>query len=159
MARAMFLLMVVVLLAAPAAASDQGPQTKMKMKMPDMAAQVEPTREAYTENRKFLVKLLAAPDPIPYQRYFTIRLGIYDGAAPHGKLSDVSTAVVAGMRHGHESGFAHGMNSSPKVETKAGIVEADGMYFHMRGVWVVKVTVTQGSTEDVAYLRLPCCGK
>jgi hypothetical protein len=152
---------VLALFAAPLAAADEGTSNGMKMNMPmsDAPAHFKPTRSAYTAHHLFLVKLLAVPTPIPYEKYFTIRLGIYDGAPPHKKLSDAAVEIYAGMRHGMKTGFAHGMNSSPKVTSDAGIVDVSGMYFHMMGAWTLKATVRQGGKDDVAYLQLPCCGK
>lgn len=152
---------VLVVFAAPLAAADEGATNGMKMNMPmsDAPAHFKPTRTAYTAHHLFLVKLLAVPTPIPFEKYFTIRLGIYDGAAPHKKLSDAAVEIYAGMRHGMKTGFAHGMNSSPKVASDDGIVDVSGMYFHMMGAWTLKATVRQGGKEDVAYLQLPCCGK
>jgi hypothetical protein len=151
---------VLAALGGSAVAADQG-EAKMPMNMPmsDAPAHFKPTRSAYTEHHLFLVKLLAVPTPIPYEKYFTIRLGVYDGAAPHKKLSDATVEIYAGMRHGMKTGFAHGMNSSPKVTSDDGIVDVSGMYFHMMGAWTLKATVKQGGKEDVAYLQLPCCGK
>jgi hypothetical protein len=164
MARAKLRLTLVAMLAvfaAPIAAADEGATTGMKMNMPmsDAPAHFMPTRSAYTAHHLFLVKLLAVPTPIPYEKYFTIRLSIYDGAAPHKKLSDAAVEIYAGMRHGMKTGFAHGMNSSPKVTSDDGVVDVSGMYFHMMGAWTLKATVRQGGKQDVAYLQLPCCGK
>ena len=155
------LVVMLAVFAAPMAAADEGATNGMKMNMPtsDAPAHFKPTRSAYTEHHLFLVKLLAVPAPIPFEKYFTIRLGIYDGAAPHKKLSDAAVEIYAGMRHGMKTGFAHGMNSSPKLATNDGIVDVSGMYFHMMGAWTLKATVRQGGKEDVAYLQLPCCGK
>jgi hypothetical protein len=155
------LVAVLAVVTAPLAAADEGTTNGMKMNMPmsDAPAHFKPTRSAYTAHHLFLVKLLAVPTPIPYEKYFTIRLGIYDGAAPHKKLSDAAVEIYAGMRHGMKTGFAHGMNSSPKVASDDGIVDVSGMYFHMMGAWTLKATVRQGGKEDVAYLQLPCCGK
>jgi hypothetical protein len=157
-----FLVIAAVLtaLVVQALAADQGEmKTPMNMPMSDAPAHFKPTRSAYTEHHLFLVKLLAVPTPIPYEKYFTIRLGVYDGAAPHKKLSDAALEVYAGMRHGMKTGFAHGMNSSPKVATEDGVVNVSGMYFHMMGAWTLKATVKEGDKEDVAYFQLPCCGK
>jgi hypothetical protein len=147
-------------LGGSAVAADQG-ETKMPMNMPmsDATAHFKPTRRAYTEHHLFLVKLLALPTPILYEKYFSIRLGVYDEAAPHKKLSDAAVEVYAGMRHGMKMGFAHSMNSSPKVATSDGVVDVSGMYFHMMGAWTLKATVREGNKEDVAYLKLPCCGR
>jgi hypothetical protein len=155
------LVAVLAVFTAPLAAADEGAMTGMKMNMPmsDAPAHFKPTRSAYTAHHLFLVKLLAVPTPIPYEKFFTIRLGIYDGAAPHKKLSDAAVEIYAGMRHGMKTGFAHGMNSSPKVTSNDGIVDVSGMYFHMMGAWTLKATVQRGGKADVAYLQLPCCGK
>jgi len=155
------LVAVLAVFTAPIAAADEGATNGMKMNMPmsDAPAHFKPTHSAYSEHHLFLVKLLAVPLPIPYEKYFTIRLGVYDGAAPHKKLSDATVEIYAGMRHGMKTGFAHGMNSSPKVTSDDGIVDVSGMYFHMMGAWTLKATVKQGGKEDVAYLQLPCCGK
>jgi hypothetical protein len=146
-------------LAVPAAAADQD-KTKMPMDMPmaDAPAHFKPTRSAYTEHHQFLVRLLAVPAPIPYEKYFSIRFGVYDGAAPHKKISDATIVIEAGMRHGMKTGFAHGMNSSPKVASENGIISVSGMYFHMMGAWTLKATVKAAGKEDVAYFQLPCCG-
>ena len=146
-------------LAVPAVAADQD-ETKMPMNMPmsDAPAHFKPTRSAYTEHHQFLIRLLSVPTPIPYEKYFSIRFGVYDGAAPHKKLSDATIVIEAGMRHGMKTGFAHGMNSSPKVASENGIVSVSGMYFHMMGAWTLKATVNEGGKEDVAYFQLPCCG-
>ncbi len=161
MARVMLYLMVaagLAAVAAPAAAADDGGM-KMNMPMSDAPAHFKPTLTAYSEHHLFLVKLLALPTPIPYEKYFTIRLGLYDGAAPHEKLADAAAEIYAGMRHGMKTGFAHGMNSSPKITAADGIVNVSGMYFHMMGAWTLKATVKQGGKVDVAYFQLPCCGK
>ena len=146
-------------LALPALAADQG-ETKMPMNMPmsDAPAHFKPTRSAYTEHHQFLVRLLSVPEPIPYEKYFSIRFGVYDGAAPHNKISDATIVIEAGMRHGMKTGFAHGMNSSAKVASENGIISVSGMYFHMMGAWTLKATVKVGGKEDVAYFQLPCCG-
>ena len=155
------LVVMLAVFAAPMAAADEGATNGMKMNMPtsDAPAHFKPTRSAYTEHHLFLVKLLAVPAPIPFEKFFTIRLGVYDGAAPHKKLADAAVEIYAGMRHGMKTGFAHGMNSSPKVATNDGVVDVSGMYFHMMGAWTLRATVRQGGKEDVAYLQLPCCGK
>jgi hypothetical protein len=156
---ALTLVAVLAVFTAPLAAADEGAMNGAKMPMSDAPAHFKPTRSVYTTHHLFLVKLLTVPTPIPYEKYFTIRLGIYDGAAPHKKLSDAAVEIYAGMRHGMKTGFAHGMNSTPKVTSDAGIVEVSGMYFHMMGAWTLKAMVRQGGKEDVAYLQLPCCGK
>jgi hypothetical protein len=79
-------------------------------------AQSTPTAEAYTADHQFLVRLLSVPKPIPYEKYFSVAVGVYDANNPARRLSDVQLAVVAGMSHGLGQGFAHTMQSSPKIE-------------------------------------------
>jgi hypothetical protein len=114
---------------------------------------------AYTGNHQFLVKITDLPNPIPYQKYFTLRFAVYDGHHPDKQLSDAHLTLFAGMRHGMKQGFAHGMQSTPKIGENAGAVTADGMYFHMMGKWTLKVAVKEGGKQGVAYFDLPCCGK
>lgn len=129
-----------------------------KMSMPMESANFAPTREAYTTNHLFLVKLVELPKPVPYERYFTLRFAVYDAQHPGKKLSDATLTVNAGMRHGRKRGFAHGMESSPKIKTKGGVINVSGMFFHMRGPWILEVTVREGGREGTAEFRLPCCG-
>jgi hypothetical protein len=130
----------------------------MKMAMPEEPAHFAPTRQAYTENRRFLVKLATLPQPIPYQKYFDLRFVVYDGRNPQKELTDAKLTVEAGMRHGLKHGFAHGMQSTPKLSEKDGEFTLSGMYFHMMGPWVIKLTVEEGGKQGTAYFRLPCCG-
>jgi hypothetical protein len=131
----------------------------MKMPMSDKPAHFKPTRSAYTTDHRYLIKLVSLPAPIPYEKYFRVRLSVYDGKPPHKKLRDAKVEVFAGMRHGRKHGFAHGMESAPKLATKDGVVTVSGMYFHMMGPWILKATVKNEGNSSVAYFRLPCCGK
>ncbi len=140
-----------------AAKSDTG---TMSMPMSDVPAHFKPTRAAYTTDHRYLVKLLSLPSPIPYQKYFTVRFAVYQGRPPHQRLAQVPVRIFAGMRHGLTHGFAHGMESSPRLVRKDGVVTVSGMYFHMMGPWVLKVTVSgNGNLPSAAYFELPCCGR
>jgi len=140
---------------APAAAQMQGQMQGMKMS--EAAATFAPTRVAYTTNHELLVKLLAVPKAIPYEQYFTLRFGVYDPSNPNVLLTNAQLQIYAGMRHGMKTGFAHGMQSSPRVVDNAGVFTVSGMYFHMNGPWTLKMTASSGSKEGVAYFQLPCC--
>ncbi|HUA09971.1 MAG TPA: hypothetical protein VMA98_11965 [Candidatus Acidoferrales bacterium] len=134
------------------------PAMAQTMQMQDMApATFAPTRQAYTTNHALLVKLLEVPSSIPYEKYFTLRFGVYDPSHPNVLLSTAQLQIYAGMRHGMKTGFAHGMQSSPKVADRNGTFTISGMYFHMNGPWTLKVTVSNGSKQGVAYFQLPCC--
>ena len=116
-----------------------------------------PAREAYTADHKFLVRLLSVPNPIPMEKYFSLRLAIYDGNDPHRQLPDVRLQVAVGMSHGTAQGFAHGMQSLPQIEIENGIATVSGMFFHMTGEWTLQVTVHAGGHDGIVSFNLPCC--
>jgi hypothetical protein len=171
MTRLNSLLCLTVLLAAfaapPIANADMSTSTpsaasngmKMTMPMADTPAHFKPTRAAYTTDRRFMVKLLSLPSPIPYEKYFSVQLAVYEARSPHKKVTDAQVEIFAGMRHGRKHGFAHGMESSPKLDVKDGVTTVTGMYFHMMGPWVLKATVSEGGKRSVAYFKLPCCAR
>lgn len=141
--------------AAPGSAAAAG-----KMTMADNGpAHFPPTRQAYTTNHDFLLKLVTLPQPIPYQKYFTIEFAVYDGHHPEQRLHNVKLSMFAGMRHGLKHGFRHGMDSSPKIIDHDGMFRIEGMYFHMMGKWTLKLTVAQPGRKGIAYFNLPCCGQ
>lgn len=120
-------------------------------------AQSTPTTEAYTADRQFLVRLLSVPKPIPYEKYFSVAVGVYAANDPARRLSDVQLGVVAGMSHGLGQGFAHTMQTAPKVAVRDGVATVSGLYFHMMGSWTMEVTVRMRDQESAAYFQLPCC--
>lgn len=152
---ALVLAFLVAASGAPAAAQAGGTKASMEMGGP---AHFRPTRQAYTTNGRFLVRLLDLPRPIPFEKYFTLRFAVYDGHDRSKRLAGAELDVFAGMRHGLKHGFAHGMQSSPRIRKRNGAFVVSGMYFHMHGPWVVEVTVHRGGRRGVAYFRLPCCG-
>ncbi|MGH7090304.1 MAG: hypothetical protein ACREFQ_15515 [Stellaceae bacterium] len=160
------LILIAILVAAAVPALAQSSMTKvpagemhMPMGMADKPAGFAPTKQAYTGNHQFLVKLLSVPTPIPFEKYFDLRFSVYDGKDPAKQLSDARLQVFAGMRHGLKQGFAHGMQSSPKVATKNGVFTVSGMFFHMTGSWTLRTTVKERGVTGIAYFQLPCCGQ
>ena len=125
--------------------------------MSDQPAHFKAKDQTYTTNRAFLVKVVSLPDPIPYQKHFTLGLAVFDGKHTDRKLTDATVRITAGMRHGMKSGFAHGMQYTPEVENKDGGVTVAGMFFQMMGTWTVQVDVHSGAKKGTAYLDLPCC--
>jgi hypothetical protein len=151
----------VLLASAVQAFAQSGGTMKMPMAMPmsQKPAHFAPTRQAYTQDHHYLVKLLSLPTPIPFDRSFRLRFAVYDGKDPRRPLSDVAVEIFAGMHHGLKHGFIHSMPSTPKVAEKDAAFAVSGMVFQMMGPWVVGVTVRKGAKESAAYFRLPCCGK
>lgn len=134
----------------------------MKMSGMSMAAEGqpgEPTRQAYTSNHAFLVKLHSIPRPVPFEKYFAIKLAVYDGRHPTKLLPDAHLSITAGMRHGLKHGFAHGMQSTARVQASGGVYTVSGLYFHMAGPWTLEVNVERAGQKGTAYLTLPCCGQ
>jgi YtkA-like len=125
--------------------------------MSHQPAHFKPASQTYTTNHAFLVRLVSLPDPIPYEKHFTLSFSVHDSKHTDQKLSDATVHVTAGMRHGMKTGFAHGMQSSPQVENNNGIVTVSGLYFHMMGKWTLQVDVQNGAKKGTAYLDLPCC--
>lgn len=157
---AVTLIAVLCAAAAPAALAASGDMNKpMSMPMPDKPVKFDATRQAYTGDHRFLVKLLSVPKPIPYEKYFDLRFAVYDGRDPSKPLSDAQLQVNAGMRHGLKQGMAHGMQSAPKVAEKDGAFDVSGMYFHMMGPWTVEAVVREGGKQGTATFQLPCCGQ
>lgn len=131
----------------------------MSMPMSEGPSNFAPTRQAYTTNHQLLIRLLALPSPIPYQKYFTLRFAVYDPQHPNTPLPNAHLSVYAGMRHGLKTGFAHGMNSSPQIADHNGIFTITGMYFHMMGPWTLQMTASNGTQQGEAFFQLPCCGQ
>jgi hypothetical protein len=130
------------------------------MNMPGMKAEGPgaASRQAFTTNHRYLIRLLVVPQPVPFEKYFTLQLAVYDGKDPSQRIANASLDVSAGMRHGLKHGFAHGMQSTPVIEAQHGSFLVRGMYFHMMGPWVLMVRVRQGARSGTAYLPLVCCG-
>lgn len=114
---------------------------------------------AYTGNHQFLVKLKNVPKDIPFEQYFGVSIEAFDGKHPSVLLKSPKLSLKAGMKHGRKVGFAHGMESSPKIDLKQGLAKVSGLFFHMRGPWTLDVTVTDKGQSGTAEFTLPCCGQ
>jgi hypothetical protein len=147
------------LLAAAMPALAASGDMNMPMSMAEPPAVIEPTAQAWTAGHRFLVKLVAVPRPIPYEKYFDLRLAVFDGRDPAKRLTNATLQVDVGMRHGMTHGFAHGMQSAPKIAAKDGVFTVSGMYFHMMGPWTLRATVHRGGRTGTAEFQLPCCGQ
>jgi hypothetical protein len=117
-----------------------------------------PVARVVTAQGRYRIDLVAAPNPIPMSKYFTLKLAVYDTRAPTRSLTDVKLDVSAGMTHGAGHEFMHGMESSTVVEKSQDRFLVRGMMFHMAGPWTLRVRVHQGAASDTADLTLQCCG-
>lgn len=135
------------------------------MNMPGLAmpmpgeSPAQPGRQAYTSNHAFLIKLRSFPRPVPFEKYFAVQFAVYDGRNPGKGLIDAHLTVTAGMRHGVSEGFAHGMQSTPRILAKGDLFTVSGLYFHMAGPWTLKVDVERKGQTGTAYFTLPCCAQ
>ena len=127
--------------------------------MSDQPAHFKAKDRTYTTNHAFLVKIVSLPNPIPYEKHFNVALSVFDGKHTDRKLTDATVRVTGGMRHGMKSGFAHGMQYAPRVESKDGTITVAGLFFHMMGTWTLQVDVENGANKGTAYLDLPCCAQ
>src|SRR5262249_24522403 len=136
-----------------------GMSMPMVMPMSQEAAQFAPTREAYTEDQQYFIKLLTLPKPIPFGTAFDLSFSVMNAKDSTKMLTKVQIELFAGMRHGVEHSFIHSMETSPQVTQKDGRFTVSGMIFDMMGAWTVGVTVRGENQPSTAYFQLPCCGK
>ena len=130
----------------------------MKMSMSSQESmQIDHTAPILTTNHEFALKLVSLPEAIPLGKHFSLSLSVFDGKHRNRNLRDAEVRVTAGMRHGMKTGFAHGMQYAPKVESKDGMVTISGLSFHMMGKWTLQVDVQNGADKGTAYIDLPCC--
>ena len=99
----------------------------MNMALPEKPTHFAATPEKQLDQSSVFVKLGSVPNPIPLEKYFGLRFAVYDGNDPSEKISNAEVMVFAGMRHEMKTGFAHGMQSSPKMQEQNGIVTVSGM--------------------------------
>lgn len=117
--------------------------------------------QVLSERGGYRIEVLRAPRPLPAGSHFSVRLKVARADGASLELSDLTLSVAAGMRHGREDGFAHGMQSQPEVTREGDLFLVEGLYFHMDGVWTLKVTLEEDGEprRDYAWLDVPCCGE
>jgi hypothetical protein len=106
----------------------------------------------------YRVEVRQAPEPLPKGEHFSLGLRVVSMDNSDTPLDASAVTVEAGMRHGRDDGFAHGMQSEPRVSVRDGLILVEGLYFHMGGAWTLQVTIDGDDGEDQAWLTLPCCG-
>ncbi len=144
-----------------AAATTHAASDKDAMHMPvaEESANFKPTRQAFTADHRFLVKLLSLPSPIPFEQYFQLRFAIYDGHHPTRQITDATMRIVC--RHAARSGARF----RPRHADLAA-ASNPGMAFHRVGNVLShagslggELTVQEGGKQGTAYFRFPCCGR
>ncbi|HBL87871.1 MAG TPA: hypothetical protein DD399_13845 [Alcanivorax sp.] len=114
--------------------------------------------QVLSEQGLYRVEVRQAPEPLPKGEHFSLGLRVVSMDNPDTPLEASAVTVEAGMRHGRDDGFAHGMQSEPVVSVRDGLILVEGLYFHMGGAWTLQVTIDGDDGEDQAWLTLPCCG-
>ena len=114
--------------------------------------------QVLSEQGLYRVAVRRIPEPLPEGEHFSLGLRVVSLDTPDQPLDASRISVQAGMRHGREDGFAHGMQSEPVVSVRDGLILVEGLYFHMGGVWTLQLTLDGDEGEDRAWLTLPCCG-
>ncbi|MBL4713113.1 MAG: hypothetical protein JKY64_00995 [Alcanivorax sp.] len=115
--------------------------------------------QVLSEQGLYRVEVRQAPEPLPKGEHFSLGLRVVSMDNPDTPLEASAVTVEAGMRHGRDDGFAHGMQSEPVVSVRDGLILVEGLYFHMGGAWTLQVTIDGDDGEDQAWLTLPCCGE
>jgi hypothetical protein len=114
--------------------------------------------QALTTNHLYRVVVLAAPQPVPLQKHFSMELAVYGAKSPRKRITHAKLDVTVGMTHGMGREFIHGMLSTPVVEAHKGSYTVRGLMFHMEGPWTLRVLVREGGHSGTADLTLECCG-
>jgi len=114
--------------------------------------------QVLSEQGRYRVEVRQVPEPLPEGEHFSVSLRVAGIDNPDQPLGADAVSVQAGMRHGREEGFAHGMQSEPVVSARDGLIVVEGLYFHMGGAWTLQVTIDGDDGKDQAWLTLPCCG-
>ena len=117
---------------------------------PDPPADAGPVfgavREQLSRDGQYLVRVATAPDPIPFNLPFQLRVTVLDGEDRTTPLAG-STVAVAGWMPDH----GHGMTRFPRVEAvDDGRFLVHGMLFHMSGLWEIQVDVIHAGLSSRA---------
>ena len=115
--------------------------------------------EGKTEGGEFLVKYKPSPNPIPFQKHFTMELEVYDAKDTSKPLEGVSIDSVKAVMPAHN----HGMKVKPEIkEVSPGKFTVEGMRFHMQGpekdgLWVLEAVVNHNGRIDQTKFEFQCC--
>ncbi len=105
-------------------------------------------RSTYSVARKFWVRQVPTPDPIPLNASFELELEIRDGTDPERPVTGAQV-FVSGWMPDH----LHGMNRrASTTELGDGRYRIRGMLFHMPGHWQILVDVVERGLSERAEL-------
>ena len=116
-----------------------------------------PQLSGLTEQGHFHVTVTPRPDPIPFQKLFSLQVEVRD--AERRPLRSVTLDEVRAVMPAHN----HGMNVEPSVTSLGeGKFRVDGMRFHMRGegedgLWVLEILINAEGLIDQTSFAIPCC--
>lgn len=115
--------------------------------------------QGLTRQGEFFVTYAPEPNPIPFQKHFTMRLTVHDPEARDEPLEGATIDQVRAIMPAHD----HGMKVTPKIEPAGpGAFLVKGMRFHMQGPgedgkWVLEAVVNHEGTIDTTNFELQCC--
>jgi len=107
------------------------------------------SRTRNTDGGSFKVTFIPKPDPIPYNKHFTMEIKV-EGAKDPKISAKIVLKVDAGMPT-HQ----HGMNTEAKVKKVSdNKFEVEGLLFHMRGYWELTVDIEADGKKEKAIFSI-----
>jgi hypothetical protein len=102
-------------------------------------------RKIVSNGEHYFITLETSPDPIPMNQPFEVRFTILPKTSP---ASELGVQVDARM-----PAHFHGMNRVPKLtHQQGGSWKAEGLVFHMPGLWELYFDITEGGTTERAQI-------
>jgi len=99
-------------------------------------------RTQWSAHRRFRVAYEPLEDPVPLNAVHAWKLSVTD---PGGRPVTGARIEVDGGMPAHD----HGLPTAPKVASMGGgAYRIEGMKFHMRGAWVVKLNIAAAGQRD-----------
>ncbi len=115
-------------------------ERRVEAKAPEVASD---ERMLLSEDGRYLVRWRPTPNPVPRNEPFDVEIAVFLPSDPAQPLTGCAASMSAGMpQHGH------GMNRKPIHEQQEDHVRVTGLMFHMRGVWLVSVSVRGPEGKD-----------
>lgn len=104
--------------------------------------------ETQSQTGAYIVEYDPEPEPIPFNKLFSLRVRVLENTPIRSPAKDVQVAADAAM-----PGHGHGMNTKPTTRMlRPGEFMIEGMLFHMPGQWEIYIDVTRdGVTERARF--------